>query len=51
MTVELRDHSLNLGGDPGERDLGFGIDRLADGSIVQREEPADFDTDTDQPED
>lgn len=41
MQVDVRDHSLNLSSGVDERDAGFGIERLPDGSIVQREAAAD----------
>ena len=39
MDGEILDHSLNLSGGVDERDAGFGIERLADGTIVQRDTP------------
>jgi len=44
VQIDVLDHSLNLSGGVDERDAGFGIERLADGSIVQRE-PADDERD------
>jgi hypothetical protein len=41
VQVDVRDHSLNLSSGVDERDAGFGIERLPDGSIVQREAAAD----------
>ena len=42
--MELRDHSLNLVGEADERDQGYGIEVLPDGTIQQRE-PAETQTD------
>jgi hypothetical protein len=39
MDSEIVDHSLNLSGGVDERDAGFGVERLADGTIVQRDTP------------
>lgn len=47
MSVDVRDHSLNLANEPDERDEGYGIERLADGKIRQR----DADEDRADPED
>ena len=44
LSVEQRDHSLNLVGDADERDQGYGIEVLPDGSIQQgdaADEPVD----------
>lgn len=44
MSVDARDHSLNLVSEPDERDEGYGIERLADGRIRQldkEEDPAE----------
>jgi len=41
VQIEVLDHSLNLSGGVDERDAGFGIERLPDGSIVQREPAAE----------
>lgn len=43
LSVEVRDHSLNLVGEADERDQGYGIEVLPDGSIQQgdaADEPA-----------
>lgn len=42
--MELRDHSLNLVGAADERDQGYGIEVLPDGTIQQRE-PAESQAD------
>lgn len=42
--MELRDHSLNLVGEADERDQGYGIEVLPDGTIQQRE-PAESQAD------
>jgi hypothetical protein len=49
MSVDARDHSLNLVSEPDERDEGYGIERLADGRIRQRDrdnDPAEKEADS-----
>jgi hypothetical protein len=51
MSVDARDHSLNLVSEPDERDERYGIERLADGRIRQREkddDPPKQETDADR---